>query len=161
AGMFFWKASTLLNALRLYLPKTATLLSSLPAFRHPDFASRLAEVYPRCQDISIDFGVMEKAEGVVGVPCGDFGWSDVGSWEAVYHLLRRDKNANASLSDLVAEDAAGNYVDCGGKLVALLGVNDLVVVDTPDALLIAGRSRAQDVGNLVKLLEKRKREDLL
>ena len=161
AGMFFWKASTLLDALRQHLPRTATLLSSLPAFRHPEFAARLADVFPKCENISIDFAVMEKAKGVVGVPCGDFGWSDVGSWEAVYDLLPRDKEANAARSELLAADSTGNYVDCGKKLVALVGVKDLVIVDTPDALLIADRRRAQDVGNVVKVLEKLKREDLL
>lgn len=164
AGMFFWKASTILDALRHYLPKTATLLSSLPAFGHPDFNAQLAEAFPLCENISIDYGVMQKsaeAGHVCGVACDDFAWSDVGSWEAVYELLPHDENRNAARSELLATRATGNYVDTGKKLVALIGVDDLIVVDTPDALLIAHRKYAQEVGDIVKTLEKQGREDLL
>lgn len=161
AGMFFWKAETVLESLRQHLPKTATLLAGLPAFHAADFASKMTEVFPLCENISIDYAVLEHARNVVGVPCGDFAWNDVGSWNAVYELLDRDEFQNASVSELLPTDASGNYVDAGKKLVALLGVKDLIVVDTPDALLVADRSRAQQVGDIVKLLEKRNREDLL
>jgi len=161
AGMFFWKASTVLEALRHYLPKTATLISSLPAFDHPDFGDQLDEAFPLCENISIDYAVMQRADNVVGVACDDFGWSDVGSWEAVYELLPRDQNRNAARSELLVADSTGNYVDCGKKIVALIGVEDLIVVDTPDALLIADRKRAQQVGDIVKVLEKQGREELL
>jgi mannose-1-phosphate guanylyltransferase len=161
AGMFFWKAETVLDALRQHLPKTATLLASLPAFESKKFAAKMAEVFPLCENISIDYAVLEHAKNVVGVPCGDFAWNDVGSWNAVYELLERDEFQNASVSELLPTDATGNYVDAGKKLVALLGVKDLIVVDTPDALLVADRSRAQQVGDIVKLLEKRNREELL
>ena len=160
AGMFFWKAETVLDALRLHLPKTATLLASLPEFGGKKFASKLKDVFPLCEDISIDYAVLEHAANVVGVPCGEFGWNDVGSWNAVYELLDRDTHQNASRSELLSTDSNGNYVDAGKKLVALLGVKDLIVVDTPDALLVADRNRAQQVGEIVKLLEKNKREDL-
>jgi mannose-1-phosphate guanylyltransferase len=166
AGMFFWKAGTLLDAMRKYQPKTATLLARLPAFGHADFAARLAEVFPLCENISVDYGVIEHAVrepagNVVGVACDEFGWSDVGSWDAVYELLPRDANANAARSELLSADSSGNYIDCGRKLVALLGVNNLIVVDTPDALLVADRKRAQQVGDIVKLLEKNRRDELL
>ncbi len=161
AGMFFWKAETVLTALRSFLPKTATLLSSLPAFRHPDFAKRMAETFPLCENISIDYAVLQKAKNVTGVACDDFGWNDVGSWDAVYDLLPRDGSRNATRSELLLKDSTGNYVDCGKKLVALLGVNDLIIVDTPDALLVADRKRSQQVGDLVKLLEDANREEFL
>ncbi len=161
AGMFFWKAETVLDAMRRHQPKTATLISSLPAFAHPDFAAKLAEVFPRCESISVDYGVIERADNVVGVPCGEFGWSDVGSWDAVYELTPHDAAANAARSELLCADSSGNYIDCGHKLVALLGVKDLIIVDTPDALLVADRSRAQQVGEIVKLLEKNGRNELL
>lgn len=161
AGMFFWKASTILEAMRRHQPKTATLISSLPAFRDRDFAAKLAEVFPLCENISVDFGVMNHADNVVGLACDDFGWNDVGSWDAVYELLPRDRSANATRSELLCAESTGNYVDCGKKLVALLGVKDLIIVDTPDALLVADRSRAQQVGDIVKLLEKNGREELL
>jgi mannose-1-phosphate guanylyltransferase len=161
AGMFFWRTDVLLDSLRHHLPKTFTLLSALPSFGHRDFSARLAETFPRCENISIDYAVLEKAAKVVGVPAGDIGWNDVGSWNAVYELLPRDRAGNAAASDLLPLDSSGNYVDARGKLVALLGVKDLVVVDTADALLIADRSRAQQVGEIVKELERRRREDLL
>ena len=161
AGMFFWKADTLLEELRRHLPKTATLLSSLPPFGEDGFAAALAEAFPRCENISIDHAVLERSDKVVGIACGEFGWNDVGSWNAVYDLVERDENENASKSELLSADASGNYIDCGGKLVALIGVKNLIVVDTPDALLIAHRDRAQHVAEVVKLLEKAGRDDLL
>lgn len=85
----------------------------------------------------------------------------MGSWNAVYELLERDSDGNAVRGDVLLQESTGNYVDSKGKLVALLGVKDLVIVDTPDALLIADRNRAQEVGSLVKALEKLGREDLL
>ncbi len=161
AGMFFGRAGAFLDAMRAHLPKTASLLAGLPAFQHKSFQAKLAQVFPLCENISIDFAIMEKATNVVGVVAGDIGWNDVGSWNAVYELQKRDAQGNASRSTAIFEASGGNYVDAGGKLVALLGVQDLVIVDTPDALLIADRNRAQQVGDIVKLLEQRKRDDLL
>jgi mannose-1-phosphate guanylyltransferase len=137
------------------------LLAGLPAWGKRDFASCVAESFPRCENISIDFAVLEKAKNVVGIAIDDIGWNDVGSWNAVYELMDRDGDGNALVSDTLAKDSSGSYVDAKGKFVALLGVKDLVVVDTPDALLIADRNRAQEVGAIVKALEQRKREDLL
>ena len=161
AGMFFWKASTILDGLRLHLPKTATLLSSLPAFTHKEFAARVAKVFPLCENISIDYAVLQRADNVVGVACDDFGWNDVGSWHAVHALLPKDKRGNASRSELLITKSSGNYVDCGKKIVALIGVKDLIIVDTPDAILVADRKRAQQVGDIVKLLEEQRRHELL
>jgi mannose-1-phosphate guanylyltransferase len=159
--MFFWKTSVLLDTLRAYLPRTSTLLASLPPFKSPKFSSALADAFPRCENISIDFAVLEKAKNVVGIAADDVGWNDVGSWNAVHDLMPRDPWENTGRGDMLMVDAGGNYIDVEGKLVALLGVKDLVVVDTADALLIADRHRAQEVGDLVKLLEKQKRDELL
>jgi mannose-1-phosphate guanylyltransferase len=161
AGMFFWKAATVLDALRQHLPKTATLLESLPSFESRRFGPALKDVFPKCENISIDFAVLEKVSGVVGVVADNIGWNDVGSWNAVYELLPRDGQNNVQRTEAIALQSTGNYVDARGKLVALLGVKDLVIVDTPDVLLIADRSRAQEVGDFVKLLEKQNRQDLL
>jgi mannose-1-phosphate guanylyltransferase len=161
AGMFFWRTSVLLDALRRFLPKTASLLASLPAFGHWQFAARLRETFPLCESISIDYAVLERASNVVGVAASDIGWNDVGSWNAVYDLHARDGQGNTVRGDTLIEASSGNYVDADKKLVALLGVKDLIIVDTPDALLVADRSRAQEVGELVKRLEKSGREELL
>ncbi|MEQ1949094.1 MAG: mannose-1-phosphate guanylyltransferase [Bryobacteraceae bacterium] len=161
AGMFFWKTQVLLDAMRECLPKTASLLASLPKFGSRNFAQKLEAVFPLCENISIDYAVLERAKNVAGIAAGDIGWNDVGSWNAVYELHKRDENGNALRGPSLVEHSTGTYVDAEGKLVALLGVKDLIVVDTHDALLIADRSRAQEVGELVKKLEKHGRHDLL
>ena len=161
AGMFFWRTDVLLDALRQHLPTTAALLASLPPLGSRGFATKLKETFPQCENISIDYAVLERANNVVGIPASDFGWNDVGSWNAVYELHEQDTRGNALRGLHLVEDSHGNYVDAGGKLVALLGVRDLVIVDTPDALLIADRSRAQEVGDLVKRLEKEGHHELL
>jgi mannose-1-phosphate guanylyltransferase len=161
AGMFFWKTSVLLESLRQFQPKTASLLASLPSLKSRQFAPKLEAIFPMCENISIDYAVLERAKNVVGIPAGDIGWSDVGSWNAVYELHKRDANGNALRSTSIVEASTGNYVQADKKLVALLGVKDLIIVDTPDALLIADRSRAQEVGDLVKRLEKAGHDHLL
>ena len=161
AGMFFWKASVLLDALREFQPKTATLLASLPAFKSRRFLAGMNSVFPHCESISIDYAVLERARNVVGLATDEFGWNDVGSWNAVYELLPRDGSANIFRGHALVHDSSGNYVDAEGKLVALVGVKDLVIVDTPDALLIAHRPRSQEVGDIVKKLEQLDRHDLL
>jgi len=165
AGMFFWKAETFLDALRRYLPKTASLLASLPGVDDSRFGGALERVYPQCEDISVDFAVMEKAatDGMVaGLAADEIGWNDLGSWNAVYDLLHRDEAGNTlRTATVTSDDVAGCYVDAPGKLVALVGVKDLVIVDTPDALLVADRNRTQEVGPVVKELEKMGRRDLV
>jgi mannose-1-phosphate guanylyltransferase len=166
SGMFFWRAGTLLEELRRHLPKTATLLASLPGYGSRRFGDGFKNIFPLCENISIDYAVLEKAAAgggaeVRGIAAPDFGWNDVGSWNAVYELLRRDAHGNAMELESIALDAHNNFVDARGKMVALVGVRDLIVVDTPDALLVADRSRAQQVGEIVKVLEKRERHDLL
>jgi mannose-1-phosphate guanylyltransferase len=160
AGMFFWRAATVLELLRRHQPRTATLLAGLPEFNHKQFGAKLAVAYPLCENISVDYAIIEKAQAVSGIALDDIGWNDVGSWEAVYGISKKDENRNASQGDLIVEDATGNYVDAQ-KTVALVGVKNLIVVDTPDALLVASRDRAQDVSRLVKTLDVQKREELL
>jgi len=161
AGMFFWRADVVLNSLRDHLPKTASLLAGLPPFASSKFKSALAETFPECENISIDYAVLEKAQNIVGIPADEFGWNDVGTWNAVYELEARGIYSNVSRGEVIAELATGNYVDVPGKLVALLGVENLVIVETADALLIADRNRSQQVSDIVKALEKQKREELL
>src|SRR5947209_1945537 len=96
AGMFFWKADTALDLMRHHQAKTATPLAGLPDFGDQDFEAKLAEVYRRCENISIDYAIIEKAEHVAGIALDDIGWNDVGSWEAVYEIAEKDANRNAS-----------------------------------------------------------------
>src|SRR5689334_6981752 len=101
--MFFWKTSVLLDALRQFLPRTATLLASLPAFTSRTFDAQLNAAFPHCENISIDYAVLEKAKGVAGFATDDFGWNDVGSWNALYELLPRDGSANVARGEILAQ----------------------------------------------------------
>jgi mannose-1-phosphate guanylyltransferase len=161
AGMFFWRADVLLEELRRHQPRTARLLAGLPGFEDAGFLPKLRETFPLCENISVDYAVLEKAREVAGIACPEIGWNDVGSWNAVYELLPRDAGSNVLRHDAICLASGGNYVDAGEKMVALVGVSNLIVIDTPDALLIAHRDAAQQVGDIVKILEKRKRDDLL
>lgn len=162
SGTFFWRHDVIGAAIERFLPKTAAAISKIAPVSSPDFARTLAEQYPLCDaDISIDYGVIEHAKNIAGFACADFGWSDVGSWQAVYDLLPKDAFGNVRRSPVILGDESGNYIDAPGKLVALIGVHDLVVVDSPDALLICPRKDAQKVSALVKALEKEGLEDLL
>lgn len=175
SGMFFWKASTIREALREHLPQTAAVIAAigqrLARQENSSAKSRaksranslrrvLRKLYPACENISVDYAVLEKASGVVGIPC-EFGWSDVGSWNAVYDLLPRDSQGNVLRTETLLMDSSGLLIDVPGKLVAGIGLQDLVVVETDDALLITRRERAQEVSQLVKKLEQARREDLL
>ena len=167
AGMFFWRVSTLLGGLERHLPKThAELLRLADAIGTPRYNSALRRVYPRLENISIDYALLEPASRdprrnpVFALPAS-VGWSDIGSWAAVYELLARAPNENVSAGRSVTLDASGNFLWSPNKLVAALGVRDLVVVETPDALLVCPRDRAQDVGQIVKWLEAHGIHDLL
>lgn len=167
AGMFFWRASTFLDCLRKFLPQARSALAELEhSVGTSSYSRALARIYPRLEDISVDYAVMEpatrksRAPRVFVLPA-DVGWSDIGSWEAVYGLRAGRKEANVSESDSFTLDATGNFLWSPKKLVAAIGVHDLVVVETDDALLVCPRERTQDVGKVVKWLEQNRRNDLL
>lgn len=151
SGAFFFRADTILAQIAEHLPALASGLSELMA---P--GADVPAIFRQLPSISIDHGVMENARHVRVIPA-DFGWSDVGSWTTAWELGEKDADRNAvSGADAVLEDAHGNYVRApAGKIVALVGVEDLVVVDTEDALLIVPRSRAQDVKLAVTALGQR------
>jgi mannose-1-phosphate guanylyltransferase len=167
SGMFLWSARTLANALREHLHKTASLLEEIAAaFGTPKFAATFRRLYPRCENISVDYAVLEprsaKGEHAGNIFClpADFGWNDLGSWTALHeHHTAKSSPAEGNLIDgagVFVLNAHGNYVHAPGKFVAAVGVNDLVVVETPDALLITTRQHAQDVGKVVKYLDEKK-----
>jgi mannose-1-phosphate guanylyltransferase len=164
AGMFFWRVSTFLEHLRRYLPNTfQALLRVADAIHTRRYATTLARAYAALENISVDYAVMEPASRsrCVFVLPADVGWSDIGSWAAVYELLAKSRGANVSAGPHLALDASGNLLWCPNKFVAAIGVNDLVVVETPDALLLCPRRRAQDVGTVVKWLEAKRLRYLL
>jgi len=163
SGIFLWSARTLANAIREHLSETAPILEKIAAAHQtPEFDAVFSELYPECENISIDYAVLEprsaKGEHRSNLYClpAEFGWSDLGSWSALYE---RQLARNGSLDGNVMEsagalalDAQGNYIYSPKKFIALVGVHNLVVVETEDAILIAARDRSQDVGKIVKEL---------
>ena len=167
SGMFFWKASIFRDELGTHLPNTAQALheiaqraTSRGGIERRRLQQALRQLYPSCENISVDYAVLEKARRVVGIPC-EFGWSDVGSWNAVYDFSRPDAHGNVLRSEALLVGSSGLFVDVPGKLVAGIGLEDLVVVETKDALLICRREQAQRVSDVVKLLEQSGRNQLL
>jgi mannose-1-phosphate guanylyltransferase len=154
AGMFFFRVKDMTSLVEKHLPELAAGVAKIDAD-----AGSLASVFPTLPSVSIDVGVMEKADGLAVVP-GDFGWNDIGSWESAWELGAKDANGNAVEASTVVVDAKNNLVR-SKKLVALVGVDDLVVVDTDDALLVMPRERAQDVRLVIEELKKRSAKDLL
>jgi mannose-1-phosphate guanylyltransferase len=166
AGMFFWRASTFLETLDKHLPKTFAALEELAeSIGKSSYERKLRAIYPKLENISVDYAILEPATRQPGAPSvfvipAEIGWSDIGSWAAVYELLAKVPGQNLLPREAYALDAAGNLF-WSHKFVAAVGVNDLVVVETPDALLICPRERAQDVGKVVKWLEENRRKHLL
>ncbi|MGA7523935.1 MAG: mannose-1-phosphate guanylyltransferase [Acidobacteriaceae bacterium] len=172
-GIFVWSAKTLANAVRQHLPETAPLLEKIAAaWDTPEFERVFGELYPQCENISVDYAILEprsaKGEHHSNLYClpAQFGWSDLGSWTAL-HEFQVEQNAADAAENVVQGagtvviNAKGNYVYSPEKMVALVGVEDLIVVETDDALLITTRSHSQDVGKVVKELQARGDEKLI
>jgi mannose-1-phosphate guanylyltransferase len=165
SGIFLWSARTLANAVREHLPETAPHLEAIAAaYGTPQFDEVFHAEYPKCENISVDYAVLEprsaKGEHSSHLYCipAEFAWNDLGSWASLYEYqldtrLRGDGEGNVAASaGHMALDSSNNYVYSPKKFVALVGVENLVVVDTEDALLIAHRDHSQDVGKIVKEL---------
>src|SRR5262249_53940684 len=167
AGMFFWRVSTFLDNLQRHLAKTHAELEKLAAsIGTRSYEKRLRSIYPKLENISVDYAILERATEQSGKPQvfvipAEIGWSDIGSWAAVYELLAKRPNENVIAGPGHALDASGNFFYSPSKFVAAIGVNDLVIVETADALLICPRDRAQEVAKIVKHLEEQKCKDLL
>jgi mannose-1-phosphate guanylyltransferase len=156
SGMFFFLASRILDAIDQHLPGLGEKLHAYEdAAEAGDESSLVAATYADLPAVSIDHGIMEKVDSVSVVP-GSFDWSDLGSWTSAWELAERDENDNALPNGGVVMDSRGNYAWAPeGKLVSLVGVDDLVVVDSGDALLVIPRERAQEVRDIVAALRER------
>jgi len=172
SGMFLWSARTLTNALREHLPKTAAVLESIAAaYGTSKFAARFRKLYPKCENISVDYAILEprsaKGEQESNIYClrADFGWNDLGSWTALHeHQISKHTSPDGNLisaQGIFTLNAGGNYIYAPAKFVAVVGINDAVVVETDDALLVTTRANAQDVGKVVKHLDEKKLKKLL
>jgi mannose-1-phosphate guanylyltransferase len=162
SGMFFFRADSVLGEIRAHLPELAAGLDRFDAAAAEGReAAEVKASFGTLPSISIDHGVMEKAASFSVVP-GDFDWSDVGSWMTVWELAPHDASGNATFGDVVPIDSSGCYGRAAGdKIVAVVGLEDVVVVDTDDALLVLPRSRSQDVREVVEALRRGRRTDKL
>jgi mannose-1-phosphate guanylyltransferase len=172
SGMFLWSAKTLCDAVREHSPAMAPLLEKIAAARGtPEFDAVFAELYPQCDSISIDYAILEprsaKGEVASELYClpADFAWNDLGSWAALHEFVaetRECPNSNVIEAEhSVQIESTGCYVFAPNKTVALVGVKDIVVVETDDAILITTRDGSQDVGKVVKELKSAGRTELI
>lgn len=152
SGMFIWRAESILDAISEHLPDVWDAFEPIAdLLGTPEEDKAVEKAYRSCPSISIDYGVMERAAKVYVVP-GDFDWNDVGDWKAVYELSEKGPHGNAITGNGIVHDSGRCLVQAGEKLVALVGVHDLIVVDTDDAILVCHRDAAQGVKNVVDYL---------
>lgn len=161
SGMFVWKASTILKYFERLLPdiyeKLMLIMEAMGTSSEYDILQAIYDTIPK---ISVDYGIMERADSVYMLE-GDFGWNDIGSFDALTAIYESDENGNVLRSDAIMVNAKNNIVLGDNKVIALVGVADLVVVDTKDALLVCNKDKAQDVKEVVSILEREQRKHLL
>jgi mannose-1-phosphate guanylyltransferase len=166
SGMFLWQSCVILQEMQARMPDLANELAKLvispDMWELADLNPQIEEIYQAVRSESIDYGVMEQADNVQVMPA-DFGWSDVGSWSALPEVIEPDDQDMVTINtpEVVTIDAGGCLVYGGGKLTALVGVEDLIVVNTADALLVCHRERAQDVKKVVEALQQRALKEYL
>jgi len=162
SGIFVFRADVILEEIRRAMPVLGEQLDAIQeTLGTPGYRKALERIYPDCPSISIDYGVMEKSHRIVVVPA-DFGWSDVGSFAALTDVRATDHLGNVAEGDAVVIDGRNNVVLAGrGRPVAVVGCEDMVVVDAGDAILVCRRDRAQDVRKAVEELQRRGREEVL
>jgi mannose-1-phosphate guanylyltransferase len=158
-GMFIWKASTLIENLQRFQPEMASQLRQI-ADAGGARGRAFRRLYPKFQKISIDYALMEKISNLYALPA-DIGWNDVGSWAVVYELTNQDSEKNVRPRASLSLDSHGNMVVSPKKYVVTIGVHDLIVVESDDALLVCARDGSQEVGKAVQKLERLGRYDLL
>lgn len=159
SGMFVWRADAILKEMERHLPQAYEAFEPVKDVVNTiDEVAAVEEAYSKSPHISIDYGVMERAEKVFVVP-GSFGWSDVGDWRAVYDLSDKDDHGNALNGNVIVHDSSRCMVQADRRLVVLVGIHDGVVVDTDDAVLICNRESAQQVKNVVDYLHAHRLEE--
>lgn len=157
SGMFCFKAGVFLAELAKHAPEVAKAVNGCWAAMQPLSNSQVAEIsadqFKIVPDVSVDYALMEKSDKVA-VVLGDFGWSDIGSWNAIRDLVKPDANQNRALGEVIFVDSTNTFAQSENRLVATVGVNDIMIIDTPDAILIAHPDKAQDVKKVVAQLKK-------
>jgi mannose-1-phosphate guanylyltransferase len=152
SGMFVWKASTIMECFKRFMPSTHEGLGTIAAaIGTPDEDKVLKEVFPTLESQSVDYGIMEKADGIFILP-GSFGWDDVGSWLAVGRIRENDSDGNVTSGNVVAVNTRDCVIEGQDKLIATVGLRDMVVVDTDDAILISTKENAGEIKQVLAKL---------
>lgn len=161
SGIFIWSIDSILGEIKKFMPDLDDGLASIRKhIGKTNFDSHLSRVYGQLKSLSIDYGIMEKSKNVYVIR-GEFNWSDVGSWEEVYNLSRKDENGNVIKGDSYVEGSYDNFIKNDDKFTAVIGVENLIVINTDDALLICDRHNSQKVKHVVDFLRMHKKSDLL
>jgi mannose-1-phosphate guanylyltransferase len=147
-GMFIWKASTILKCTNQYLPQTFEVLAEIAA-ADENFEEVLKQKYEEVENISVDYGIMEKSNNIYVIPC-DFGWDDVGSWTSLERYREKDENGNVANQNCIAKDSSGNII-MASKKVILNGIENIIVVETDDYIMISSKDRAHEIKEIKKI----------
>lgn len=165
ANMYVWATKNLQKAFSQYMPSLANATKGLDSMNSSAFHAALPAIYKQAEAISIDYAISEKADNLVLIP-GDFGWNDVGDWKVVYDLGNQDSEGNVIMGETsthhtLVVNSQNNLIHTNGKLVALVDVNDLIVIDTEEIIMIVPKNSSQDVKQLVEKLKAEKRDQYL
>lgn len=165
ANMYVWSAKTLLAAFNKHMPSMAKLTRGLEKLKTEKFHQALPAIYAEAEAISIDYAISEKADNLVLIP-GDFGWNDVGDWKVVYNLGKKDQAGNVIMGEnkktkTLTINANNNLIHTDGRLVALYGIKDMIVIDTDEILMICPKEKSQEVKKLVEQLKVDKQDQYL
>lgn len=156
SGMFVWRASVILAEIQRYLPAVYQIVQAILAETRAGkaFQNSLEKNFAAMPSISIDYGVLEKSDKVSLIPC-DIGWNDVGSWQAVHEISNKDENGNALQGNVIAVDCKNSLIRAEKRLVAVIGMEDLCVIETADAVLISKSDQTQRVREVVDALQEK------
>lgn len=165
ANMYVWSSAVLQRAFQTHMHEMYELTSNLEHLKGKAFHESLPKIYEKAQSISVDYAISEKASNLVLIP-GDFGWDDVGDWKVVYDLEKKDLAGNVVIGDdatrkTLSISSQNNLIHTNGKLIALLGVNDMIVIDTEEILMIIPKAQSQDVKKLVERLTEEEKKEYL
>lgn len=160
SGIFVWTLDAIMDELNEYLPEHYSGICEIEkSIGTENYETTLTNIYGQLKSISIDYGILEHSKNVF-VTKGEFDWSDLGSWEAVYDITPKDEDGNVKIGDVYTENTFGSYIFSPQKFTAVIGAEHLLVINTKDSLLICHRNNAQDVKHVVDYLRMNKRSDL-
>ncbi|MCJ7552482.1 MAG: sugar phosphate nucleotidyltransferase [Ignavibacteriaceae bacterium] len=161
SGMFVWRADVILDEISRHLPELSKALDNFDkSIKTKDLNNSLETLFNSIKGISVDYGIMEKSDKVFMIK-GEFDWSDVGSWETVYELSKKDESNNALVGDVHTDRTKDSYIYSPEKFTSVIGLQNIVVIDTKDALLVCNRENVQEVRDTVQYLTKKNRDDLV